>query len=197
LVWLVGWSVSQPPTNQVPTNSQLNPMRQVLVPMNPGLGLVGLGWLVGWWVNWLVNWFGRLVIGWSIGLGWSIAPPNHNQTTRDKPPTNQFPTNSQPNPMRQVLVPMYPGLGLVGLGWLVAWWVNSLVNWFGRLVIGWSIGLGWSIAPPNHNQTTRDKPPTNQVPTNSQLNPMRQVLVPMYPGLGLVGLGWLVAWWVN
>ena len=44
--------------------------------------------------------------------------------------------------MRQVLVPMYPGLGLVGLGWLVAWWVNWLVGWS----VGWLVGhvaCGW------------------------------------------------------
>ena len=61
-------------------------MRQVLVPVFPWVGLLGLvalSWLV-WVVDWLV---GRLV-------GWSNGQPNH-QPSNAGHSTNQLPTNPQ------------------------------------------------------------------------------------------------------
>jgi len=93
------------------------------------LGLVGLG-LVGWLVGWLVG---------------QLVNQTINQATRDNQPTNPQPTpNQRPSKlsarscfflvpsMRQVLVPVFPWVGLlvlVGLGWSVDWLVGRLASW--------------------------------------------------------------------
>ena len=84
-----------------------------------GCGLVV--WLAGWSIGCSVGWF----VGQLVGFSWFLLVLS----------------------MRQVLVPVYPGPGLVGLGWpgLVVWldwggWRDvTPAGVFGRLV-GWLAG---------------------------------------------------------
>ena len=129
-------------------------MRQVLVHVSPWvglLGLIGLGW-AGWSVDCMVGWS----VGWLVG---QMVNQTIYQATRDNQPTNSHPTPNQaccsllvfPVPsIRQVLVPVFPWvglLGLVGLGCSVDWLVGRLASWawldwagLVGLLLGWLVG---------------------------------------------------------
>ena len=104
-------------------------------------------------------------------VNWSTKPSTKQHGTINQPTPNQLPTTPQRSlllalgfplflSMRQVLVPAFPWvglLGLAGLGWSFDWLVGRLVAWLVGQMVNQTI-----------NQATRDNELTNPQPTPNQ-----------------------------